>query len=124
MPIKHPIFIRFMEPEKPLQEQKKEAMLRRADRFLAQLRTPDYVTYSNEDAAGKLIALIDLIIWALEMSIPKEEWQPFLLRFRDAKYLAGNIEGKQEDNYKKAITLLTTTLSDYETYILLPNVIR
>lgn len=113
-----------MEPEKSLQELKKEALLRRADKLLGWLRRPDYTDYTDHESTDRLIKFVNLTIWAFEQSITREEWKPFFEQFKEIKDVANNVEGDEKENYYNAIALLTATLSNYKEYISLPDAIK
>lgn len=104
----------------PFEVQKKNALVRRANKLIEWLKRPEYATYTDENSITHVIQLIDLIVWALEKSLPIEEWRLFRESLMAARnVLVDIVETEQEeiDNYYKAIPMIETTLLSYIQYI-------
>ncbi len=78
-----------------LLELKRLAMIRRADKLMDWLARPEYARYEDIDSTDHLLQLTDLVIYALEMSLPENEWKPFLRSFKKVKQ---TILGYTDDN--------------------------
>ena len=110
--------------EPSFQEQKQQALIRRTDKLIGWLARPDYAQYIDTTSTEHLFKLIDLVIWALERSIPLSEWRPFLRKFRKArKALIGLPDDGEKENidektrYFEAIAILLKTLQGYKDYM-------
>ncbi len=104
-------------------QEKKEAHLRRASKFMDWLRQPEhgYSNYVDDNSIHKLAKLIKkLVIWALEVSMPKKDWQMFHGRFleiSEALYQPSAEAMTEEQIYLHCVEQLRTTLLDYMEYI-------
>lgn len=104
-------------------EQRIIALSNRAERLIGWLARTEYANYEDANSTYRLTRLIDLIIWAFEMSLSPEEWKSFLQQFKEAKSIAtGSLEDGEElrdekANYNNAITHLVTTLQSYKDHM-------
>jgi hypothetical protein len=111
------------DPELLKNQEKKEAHLRRAGKFLDWLRQPEhgYANYVYENSPDNLAKLISkLIMWALEVSMPNEQWAVFNGLFREIRDMAQTPPPKgvsEEEHYRKAVELLVSTLQAYKAHI-------
>ena len=99
---------------------KRQALTRRANKLIEWLHRPEYAIYVDENSITHLIKLIDLIIWALEYSLPDDEWKYFKHRFYKARSKAVEIvenPEQQKDNYYIAVPAVIDTLRSYSEYI-------
>lgn len=106
--------------ELPFHIQKQQALTRRAGKLIEWLERPEYAVYTDENSITHLVKLIDLIVWALEKSLPLEQWRPFRQRLMDARNAIVDIvetENEEKENFYRAIPMLITTLQDYSDYI-------
>ena len=69
----------------PIAEQRKFAFTRRVDKLMNWLQRPEYAVYENDGSTDKLAKLIDLIIYALELSLPEHKWKPIKRKFTGVK---------------------------------------
>lgn len=101
------------------QTMKREALTRRANKLIGWLQRPEY-TFVGEASVTHLIKVIDLIKWALENSIPAEDWRHFRRRFNKAINKAVELvetPEQQKNNYSTSIEMVVTTLRSYLEYI-------
>ena len=104
--------------ELSFQAQKKAALIRRSDKLIGWLHRDDYAIYVDETSVDYLLKLIKLIIWALEYSIPSEEWREFLLLFQESRKILAIEEGEdQEQAYKETVESLISSLETYRSHI-------
>lgn len=108
-----------MNPEKSLQEQRKEALLRRADKLLLSLTRPEYAEYKDDNSVSRFIKHINLIEWALENSIPLEDWRPFRTSLYEARNntLVSKDEEQEKENYYASLKMVGITLLHYKEFI-------
>jgi hypothetical protein len=102
-----------------MEQAKRQALTRRSNKLIEWLRRSEY-NYRNEKSTDKLIRVIDLIIWALERSIPAYNWRHFKVKFAEAMNMAAQpTEDKDElkANYNAAKEATISTLSEYTEYI-------
>lgn len=98
---------------------KKDALLRRANIFISWVEKRDYKTYKDDDSIDTAVRLINMIIYALEVSLPAEDWQPFLLMLKECKVQVLDTYETEEDlklNYEQAITTLLSVLEHYKAH--------
>ncbi len=101
-------------------EEKRQALTRRANKLIEWLHRPQYAVYVDPESTAQLIKLINLIIWALERSIPANDWEHFKQLLIDGRYLATD---KFEDKYQEINAYATTlhmiedTLKEYTEFI-------
>ena len=109
-----------MDTTPTIQDLKRDALTRRANKLIGWLHRPDYSEYVDDSSVAKIIQVIDLIIWALEKSIPLDEWQRFRNELTDARnILTGKTVDKSQErhNFNAAIKSVITTLQSYLDYI-------
>ncbi len=109
----------------PIAAQRKNALTRRADKLTVWLQRPEYAVYENDESVVRLAKLIDLMIYAFEMSLPDKEWKAVrrkLIKVRNT--LTGLPEDEKQDfepdekaNYEKAYSALLKTLNEYKTIL-------
>jgi hypothetical protein len=72
------------------------------------------------------VKLINLIIFALEQSLPAKEWKPFLRKLNNLKQMILGVPGfenrkdvrEDEENYQNAIAYLRNILENYKNYLI------
>ncbi len=106
----------------PIAVQKKFANTRRVDKLMVWLQRHEYAVYENDESTAKLVKLIDVIIYALEMSLPDKEWNSIrrkLINVRNT--LTGLPEDEEQEfepderaNYQNAHAALFKILEDYK----------
>ena len=104
-------------PELLHNQEKKEAHLRRAATFMRWLEEPRYANYVDAASSDELAKLISrLILWALEVSMPPENWRIFDSRFKELRDLIHTppADGVSEaEHYAYCVSALRTTLASY-----------
>ncbi len=124
------LYFMFSYPEidrhMPIAEQRKFALTRRVDKLMVWLQRPEYAVYENDESTVKLVKLIYLIIYALEMSLPDKEWNSIrrkLIKVRNT--LTGLPEDEEQDfepdervNYQNAHAALLKILVVYKSVLL------
>ena len=106
---------------------KTDALTRRANKLIEWLKRDQYAVYRDRNTSRQLVWLIDLIIYALELSIPKNEWLPFLKRFKVARELARYVperENETKEFYENTVLMLIRILGKYADYISLQKEIE
>ncbi|MCF8450891.1 MAG: hypothetical protein K9G49_13545 [Taibaiella sp.] len=104
-------------------QEKKEAHLRRASIFIGWLHKPEYgyANYVDDNSIHNLAKLIKrLVIWALEVSMPKKDWQMFhgrLLEISEALYQPSAETMTEKQIYLHCVEQLRATLLDYIEHI-------
>lgn len=104
----------------PFQELKQQALTRRANKLIEWLQRPEYSVYVDNNSIVQLIKLIDLIIWALERSIPLHEWKPFERQLVDARTcLSDHFETSHDEiiNFKRVISEVIAILQSYVAHV-------
>jgi len=124
------LYFMFSYPEidghTPIAVQRKFALTRRVDKLMVWLQRPEYAVYENDGSTGRMAKLIDLIIYALEMSLPDKEWKSIrrkLIKVRNT--LTSLPEDDEQDfepderaNYQNAHAALLKILADYKAVLL------
>jgi hypothetical protein len=110
-----------------LRELKRLAMIRRTDKLMDWLGRPEYARYEDINSTDHLLKLTDLVIYALELSLPENEWKPFLRALKKVKHTvlgytddeASEPEPKIDDaaNYYLGTAALLETLKKYRQHI-------
>lgn len=110
----------------PLAEQKRLALVRRSDKLISWLGRPEYATYVDTDSTEQLAKLINLVIYALESSLPVTKWKPFRQKLMDLKQMLLGIPDYEEkvrfdpderENYQNAVTVLVSILERYKAVV-------
>lgn len=109
----------------PIAEQRRFALIRRADKLISWLQRPEYATYENDQSTDHLIKLINLITYALEMSLPDDKWSLFKRKFININQMLLGVaeddeiefEPDEKANYEKTVTALLDILQNYKTAI-------
>ena len=106
-------------PVLPLPELKRWALTNRTTKLIGWLGREEYAFVRHPQSSDKFIKLINLIIYALEQSVPKADWRPFYSRFYDLKSLVYTIEIEDEKEaiYNESLYRLKVILQDYRDYI-------
>jgi len=104
----------------PKPELKRQALCRRADKLLTWLQREEYANYVDIGTTDHLLKLVDLVIWAFEMSLPKEDWTPLLEQFKAVKDAA--LEVPEDDKsdasiYNNALQMLSLALLAYKEFV-------
>lgn len=118
-PLKYPIFTTFivMDLDYPLDMTRKQALIRRANMLLVQIQR-DYLIFTDEASVNALYEFSKRIVWALEESIPQEEFREFLLLFQEARKMLKVKEGEdQEAAYNECLASLISSLERYRGHI-------
>ena len=108
------------------EELKRRALIRRADKLMDWLRRPEYAVYVDDDSTDRLLKLIKLVVYALEMSLPPGEWKPFYIKFIALRQMISgfpehekeHFEPDERVHYEHGITALLRLLERYKAYIL------
>ena len=101
-------------------ELKRQTLTRRTDKLIEWLNRPEYVDYTSGDSTVQLIKVIDLIIWALERSIPMYQWKVFLKDLMDARRnIVDTFETEEieKENYMRTRRQVINTLTSYGEFI-------
>ena len=101
-------------------EAKREALTRRADKLIGWLGRPDYTTYDGDESVTHLIKTLDLIVWALEKSLPVYNWRHYKVRFADARGLLTEIteiDDQRKKNFNSCIEMTIATLRSYIDFV-------
>jgi hypothetical protein len=80
---------------------------------LERLQCDEYAVYEKEESITRLVKLTDLIIWALQRSIPYNDCYPFELLLKEACYLLTDIyetEGQININFRQSIGCIISAL--------------
>ena len=104
----------------PTPELKRQALCRRADKLLTWLQREEYANYIDIGTTDHLLKLVDLVIWAFEMSLPKEDWKPLLDQFKDVKEAAlvfPDADNSDASIYNKALQMLSLALLAYKEFV-------
>ena len=105
----------------PFQQQKREALTRRANKLIEWLQRPQYAIYKGSESITNLIKVIDLIIWALERSVVEYEWKLFEHDFLECRGLVQDIfetEEAEQVAFDEALKMTIVTLRRYHDFIL------
>lgn len=97
-----------------------EAFTRRSTMLIALLRRHQYAVFTGPDSVAGLIKVIKLIIWALELSLPEQEWNRYKKQFTDCTYqLQDTFETSEAEqaNYERVLDTLSELLEEYRDYI-------
>lgn len=106
-----------MDLDYPLDMTRKQALVRRANMLLVQIQR-DYLIFTDEASVTALYEFSKRIVWALEESIPQEEFREFLLLFQEARKMLKVKEGEdQEAAYNECLNALISSLERYRGYI-------
>ncbi len=100
--------------------EKRAALTRRANKLIEWLHRSEYVDYVNGETTTKLIKVIDLIIWALERSIPESEWKPFERDFLATRRIIIDIfetDEAEKAAYEECLRMTVDTLRLYDRFI-------
>ncbi|MES2702383.1 MAG: hypothetical protein V4649_07080 [Bacteroidota bacterium] len=95
------------------------ALLRRSDKLVEWLARPEYRNYADQSSTDKLVKLIDLIVWALEKSIPFKEWDAYQKEFIAAREIALELHAtraEMETCYQNAVTAVIKAAELYRKY--------
>ncbi len=101
-------------------ELKKAAIIRRASRFIEWIGRDQYAVYVDETSTDKLVRLIKLVIYAHEKNVDKEDWLPFLKRYRKLIKAANEKLETEEDvkvYHARVVKNLQATLEKYKVHI-------
>lgn len=109
----------------PMLEEKRIALTRRANKLIEWLQRPEYAIYVDHDSTAHILKVFDLIIWALERSIPKNDWYDFQTEFKGSRFILDDIFKTQEAEiatYNMAREEVIATLQAYLKFIAEPNI--
>ncbi len=101
-------------------DEKRQALTRRANKLIGWLSSPDYAVYVDHESTDKLINLINLIIWALERSVQKDQWEPFRYQFLCSRYILLDTfenEEQEKQTYYIALNEVVANLKAYDEFI-------
>lgn len=104
----------------PFHEQKRAALIRRANKLIEWLQRPEYAAYKGSTSTTNLIKVIDLIIWTLERSIPEHEWKLFEHDFLQCKGLISDVFETDEAEhaaFDEALRMTAKILWSYHDFI-------
>ncbi len=104
----------------PTPELKRQALCRRADKLLTWLQREEYANYVDSGTTDHLLKLVDLVIWAFEMSLPKEDWTPLLEQFKAVKDAALEVPDDDKSDasiYNNALQMLSLALLAYKEFV-------
>ena len=104
----------------PADMDKKQAMTRRANKLAGWLRKDEYSTYKDDKSIEHIVRFIGITTWALEKSLPDDEWAPLLLRFKTATaQILDRFETEKvaASNYKQVVNSLLNILEAYKSSI-------
>ena len=102
------------------QELKRDALVLRANKLIEWLHRPEYNVYNGHESTVQLIKVTDLIIWALERSIPLGEWRPFEEGLRNCRFILTDTfdtEVSEKETYRTAREETIVTLRSYLEFI-------
>jgi hypothetical protein len=108
--------MQFTYPENMTREQ---ALTRRANKFIEWLGRDEFA-YADDESNMHLSKLIKLIIYALETSLSKEEWQPFLNDLWECRTQLQDVFETDEIarmNYNRVVDSLCSILDAYKTAV-------
>lgn len=113
-------YIYHMEYYYPENMTRLEAFTRRSTMFIALLRRDQYAVFTGADTVAGLIKVIKLIIWALELSLPEQEWNRYKKQFTDCLYQLQDVfetSEAEQANYERVLDTLSELLEEYRDYI-------
>ena len=105
-------------------EEKRQALTRRANKLIAWLQREEYAHYSSHASTTQLIKVTDLIIWALERSIPLNDWLEFDSQFKGSRFILTDTfltEDAERETYNMARAEIISTLHSYLEFIISEN---
>ncbi len=94
--------------------------MHRVTKTLAILLRPDYAVYYDHESTLRLVKRIDLTIWALENSLPDDEWDPFREALLGSRFIALDDfenEEQEKNTYYTCLREVEDTLTKYLEYI-------
>jgi hypothetical protein len=109
------------------QEQKREALTKRVNKIIGWLHRPDYAVYVNHDTTLHLIKAINLTVWALERSLPPDQWEPFRQEILGARYIILDVfenQTQEMNTYYTCLEEVETALRNYHAYIKVNELVR
>lgn len=105
-------------------QEKKAAHLRRGSKFIEWLHDPSYgyINYVDHTSNERLAKMISkLVIWALEMSMPQQQWRVYHRKFnkisKTLMVAADELKTTEEQHYLRCVRQLHITLLDYKKHI-------
>ncbi len=107
-----------MEFDYPLNMTKKDALIRRANRLIEWLHREEYANYVDENSVENLKKLIKRIIWALDQTIPENDWRQFLRLFQESRNILSIKEGEdQATAYTETTQSLISSLESFRGHV-------
>jgi hypothetical protein len=100
--------------------EKRHALTRRANMLIARLKRSDHAVYENHESTLQLVKLIDLIVWALERSLPYSDWDDFREAFLGARFMLVDTfetEIAETNAYNSELESVVKTLEKYRDFI-------
>lgn len=100
--------------------EKRIALTRRANKLIEWLERPEYGVYHSHESTVQLIKVADLIIWALERSIPAKDWYDFQFELKGSRFILADTFSNQEaerETYNTAREEIIATLHSYLGFI-------
>lgn len=100
--------------------EKRQALTRRANKLIEWLERPDYAIYAGHESSVQLIKVADLIIWALERSIPLNDWLEFDSQLKGSRFIIADTflaEDAEREMYNVARMEIVLTLHSYLEFI-------